>query len=65
MRGLTLHQPWASLVAEGRKEYETRSWSTLFTGLVAIHAGKEKRYLDDVPFPALTIPWGPWSPSLF
>ena len=26
MRGLTLHQPWASLVAEGRKEYETRSW---------------------------------------
>ena len=43
MKALTLWQPWASLVADGRKEIDTRSWAppqTLRPGsLFAIHAG--------------------------
>src|SRR5262249_6844583 len=38
--GLSLWQPWASLMALGAKRIETRSWSTNYTGLVAIHAAK-------------------------
>jgi hypothetical protein len=37
-RGLTLTEPWATLVALGEKEWETRSWSTPYRGWVAIHA---------------------------
>ena len=37
---LTLHQPWASLLAAGIKTIETRSWRTSWSGLIAIHAGK-------------------------
>ncbi len=40
MRALTLHQPWASLIALGVKTIETRSWSTSYRGPLAIHAGK-------------------------
>lgn len=40
MRGLTLTQPWATLVAQGAKRIETRSWSTSYRGLLAIHAAK-------------------------
>lgn len=39
MKALTLHQPWASLVAFGVKSIETRSWSTSYRGPLAIHAG--------------------------
>lgn len=40
MKCLTLHQPWASLVAAGVKRIETRSWSTSYRGPLAIHAAK-------------------------
>lgn len=39
MKALTLHQPWASLIAVGVKRIETRSWSTSYRGPLAIHAG--------------------------
>lgn len=39
MPALTLHQPWAQLVAIGEKRVETRSWKTSYRGLLAIHAG--------------------------
>ena len=39
MKALTLHQPWASLIAVGVKTIETRSWSTKHRGPIAIHAG--------------------------
>jgi hypothetical protein len=38
MRVLSLHQPWAQLVANGSKQWETRSWSGPYRGPVAIHA---------------------------
>jgi hypothetical protein len=40
VKALTLHQPWASAIAEGIKTIETRSWSTSYRGPLAIHAGK-------------------------
>lgn len=40
IKALTLWQPWASLIAFGEKKYETRSWSTNYRGLMAIHAAK-------------------------
>ena len=40
MKALTLHQPWASLIALGFKTYETRSWGTDYRGPLAIHAAK-------------------------
>ena len=40
MRALSLTQPWASLVATGAKQIETRSWSTPVRGPIAIHAAK-------------------------
>lgn len=43
MKALTLWQPWASLVADGRKKIDTRSWAPPQTlvpeNLFAIHAG--------------------------
>lgn len=41
MKALTLHQPWATLVAISAKKIETRSWDTTYRGPLAIHAGKE------------------------
>lgn len=40
MRGLSLWQPWATLVAVGAKRVETRDWGTNYRGPVAIHATK-------------------------
>lgn len=40
MKALTVRQPWASYIAEGRKRYETRSKPTRHRGPLAIHAGK-------------------------
>lgn len=44
MKVLTLHQPWASLIALGVKTIETRSWSTTYRGPLAIHAAKKVVY---------------------
>ena len=38
MRCLSINQPWATLIALGAKRIETRSWSTSYRGLLAIHA---------------------------
>lgn len=40
MRVITLKQPWASLVAEGLKEYEFRNMKYSYRGKILIHAGK-------------------------
>lgn len=39
MKALTLWQPWASLIADGRKLIETRPRPWYHTGPIAIHAG--------------------------
>jgi ASC-1-like (ASCH) protein len=37
---LSLRQPYAELVAVGRKTIETRTWNTNFRGKFLIHASK-------------------------
>jgi len=41
MRALTIHQPWASLIAAGLKTIETRAWATKHRGQIVIHAGQQ------------------------
>ena len=48
MKVLTVKEPWASLIINGYKMYEFRSWKTSYRGKILIHAGKsiEKNNLD-------------------
>lgn len=39
---LTIKQPWATLIVNGGKDIENRSWSTRFRGPVLIHASKKR-----------------------
>lgn len=56
MKVLTIRQPWATLIIQGDKRFEFRSWRTNFRGELLIHAGKAidqksverlKKYLPD------------------
>ena len=38
MKVISIRQPWASLIINGYKQYEFRSWRTSFRGPVLIHA---------------------------
>ena len=59
MKVLTIRQPWASLIMNGYKKFEFRSWSTKYRGAILIHAGKNvdkeamlrlKKYLpEEIP----------------
>lgn len=40
MKTLTIKEPWASLIINGYKEYEFRSWKTNYRGKILIHSGK-------------------------
>ena len=53
IRALTLHQPWASLVAWGVKRYETRPRPLSYRGPLAIHAAKAWSPADEVVTVAL------------
>lgn len=46
MKFLTIRQPWASLIAVGAKQIETRPFSTKYRGPLAIHAGKAQPSRD-------------------
>lgn len=50
MRAISLHEPWASLVARGLKRVETRSWPfppKFRSHIVAIHATKNREAIVD------------------
>jgi hypothetical protein len=48
MKALTISQPFASLIANGEKWIENRTWPTGYRGPLAIHAGKGLQYLSKV-----------------
>ena len=59
MKVITIKQPFATLIAEGLKEYEFRTWKTKYRGEILIHAGKNidkeamERYKHlDLEYPA-------------
>ena len=42
MKTLTIKEPYATLIKEGIKKYEFRTWKTNYRGPILIHAGKGK-----------------------
>lgn len=58
MKIITLKQPWATLIAEGYKQYEFRTWKTNYRGKLLIHAGcgVDKEAMKRVEFLHLTYP---------
>ncbi len=40
MKALSLKQPWAELILQGKKTIETRKWKTKFRGPFLIHASR-------------------------
>ncbi|MEK3761850.1 ASCH domain-containing protein [Paenibacillus sp. FSL R7-0337] len=55
MKCLTIRQPWATLIALGEKQIETRTWRTAHRGELAIHAGMQvnKAICRTEPFQSL------------
>jgi hypothetical protein len=43
MKALSLKQPWANLVAAGRKTIETRTWRTEYRGPILIVSSQQPR----------------------
>lgn len=60
MKVITIKQPWASLIAEGYKKYEFRTWNTKYRGDILIHAGKsiDKKALERFKSYNLDYPTG-------
>ena len=60
MKTLTIKQPFASLIAEGYKVYEFRTWKTKYRGDILIHAGKsiDKEAMKRFAYLNLTYPTG-------
>jgi hypothetical protein len=48
VKALSVRQPWASLIACGRKTVEIRSWRTAYRGPLLICAAKKPRGLGPV-----------------
>jgi hypothetical protein len=47
MKALTICQPYASAIVHGLKKVENRTWETRYRGLLLIHAGKSRAYLEN------------------
>lgn len=60
MKVITIKQPFASLIAEGLKRYEFRTWKTKYRGDILIHAGKsvDKKAMDKFKHLGLDYPTG-------
>jgi len=43
MKALSIRQPWAELIIQGRKTIELRTWQTSYRGRIAIHASQTVR----------------------
>ena len=48
MKAITIKEPYATLIKEGYKEYEFRTWKTSYRGDILIHSAKsyDKSNLD-------------------
>lgn len=58
MKTLTINQPFATLIVEGLKEYEFRTWKTNYRGEILIHAGKsvDKKAMKKYEYLGLEYP---------
>ncbi|MFQ5531552.1 MAG: ASCH domain-containing protein [Candidatus Nanoarchaeia archaeon] len=55
MKTLSLKQPWAELILQGKKNIELRKWNTKFRGRFLIHASKnpDKKAMEKFGFKTL------------
>jgi len=58
MKALTISQPFASLIANGEKFVENRTWPTNYRGPIAIHAGKGTQYMSRAEMQSEGMPCG-------
>lgn len=65
MKALSLHQPFASLIVEGAKRHETRSWApprAFYGERIAIHAAKRRVTLADAANLQINLEWAQMLP---
>lgn len=60
IRAITVQQPWASLIASGRKTIELRTWPTRHRGPLLIHSASRvspdlREYVDERLMPLSTM----------
>lgn len=51
MKVLSIQEPYATLIKDGYKKIETRSWKTTYRGELLIHASKGKTFLKTITNP--------------
>ena len=51
MKVLSIQEPYASLIANGYKYIETRSWKTKYRGEILIHASLGKKLMSKIDDP--------------
>ena len=59
MKVITIKEPYATLIAEGYKEYEFRVWKTNYRGEVLIHASKNIDKENAERFKHLNLKYSP------
>ena len=60
MKTLSLKQPWAELILQGKKKIEIRKWNTKFRGEFLIHASKnaDQEAMEKFGFSDNSLPCG-------
>lgn len=58
MKVLTIKEPWASLIINGYKEYEFRSFKTNYRGKILIHAGLTLEKNNTIKFNNYNLDYG-------
>ncbi len=58
MKVLTIKEPWASLIINGYKKYEFRSWKTNYRGKILIHAGMTLEKDNALKFKGYNLSYG-------
>lgn len=48
MKALTVCQPYASMIVNGEKPIENRTRPTFYRGLIYVHAGKSREWVDAI-----------------
>ena len=43
MKAISVKQPWANMIAHGKKTIETRTWATLYRGTLLIVSSKKPK----------------------
>ncbi|MBQ9657740.1 MAG: ASCH domain-containing protein [Clostridia bacterium] len=59
MKVLSIREPWASLIINGYKEYEFRTWKTNYRGKILIHASRNIEKDNIIRFEEIDLVYKP------